>query len=77
MIQEHSLKIIKLKEVAKKTSLSTNSILKLMRESDFPQRIALTDNNKRFGWMESEVDSWLLCRRDGSLKRAELSKHGK
>jgi predicted DNA-binding transcriptional regulator AlpA len=63
MNQEKQIRIIKLKETAKKTSLSINTVLKLMRDGDFPARISLTPDHRRFGWIENEVDEWLLDRK--------------
>ncbi|MBF0315782.1 MAG: AlpA family phage regulatory protein [Oligoflexia bacterium] len=67
MNQDKQIRIIKLKETAKKTSLSMNTVLKLMRDSDFPERISLTPDHRRFGWIENEVDELLLSRRNVAI----------
>ena len=51
------MRILKAKEVAKRTSISVPHIRRLARDGKFPEPIALTEN--RSGWLESDVDEWI------------------
>ena len=51
------MRIINLRQVREKTSLSGPTIWRKERAGEFPPRRKLTTN--RVGWVETEVDSWL------------------
>lgn len=51
------MRILKLKEVLKKTSLGKTTLYMLIKESDFPQSIKL--GLRAVGWLESDIDSWI------------------
>ena len=51
------MRILKVKEVAERTSISIAHIRRLAREGKFPEPILLTEN--RSGWLESDVDEWI------------------
>ena len=48
------MRILKIKEVAERTSISGSHIRRLSRDGKFPKPIPLTEN--RSGWLESDVD---------------------
>lgn len=51
------MRILKIKEVAERTSISGSHIRRLSRDGKFPKPIPLTEN--RSGWLESDVDEWI------------------
>lgn len=52
--------IIRLPEVMHKTGLSRSSIYKMIEDKQFPRQIRL--GARSVGWVNSEVDDWLLQR---------------
>jgi prophage regulatory protein len=55
------MKIIKLIKVKDKTSLSRSTLYRLMGEGRFPKPINLC-GGRSVGWLESEIDNFLLER---------------
>ena len=51
------MKVLSASEVAKKTSMSVSNIRRLVRNKQFPEPFALTEN--RYGWLETDVDEWI------------------
>ena len=51
------MKVLSASEVAKKTSMSVSNIRRLVRNKQFPEPFALTEN--RYGWLETDVDKWI------------------
>jgi len=56
------MQLLRLDQVVAKTSLSFPTIYRKMREehNPFPKQIHLSKN--RVGWIEAEVDAWLMAR---------------
>lgn len=52
-----SVQIIRIKEVAKRTSLGKSTIYAYMNEGIFPKSIRL--GKRGAGWVSEEVDSWI------------------
>jgi len=57
------LRVIRFPELFKKVGLCRSQIWRLEKSGDFPRSIPLGKNSK--GWLESDVDAWLLARRQG------------
>jgi prophage regulatory protein len=55
-----SEQILKLIEVKKTTGLSSSTIYRLIAQGDFPKQIKLGERSS--GWLESEVQQWLVDR---------------
>lgn len=55
-----SIRILNLKQVRERTSLSGPTIWRKERRGEFPTRRQLTAN--RVGWVEEEIESWLANR---------------
>ncbi|MBO1518105.1 helix-turn-helix transcriptional regulator [Oceanisphaera pacifica] len=54
------MRIIRLKEVMNKTGLSRSTIYRQIAEGVFPLSVSL--GGKAKGWLESEVEAWILSR---------------
>jgi prophage regulatory protein len=54
------MKILRLSEVINRTGLGRSSIYKLISEGLFPKSLPLF--NRSVGWLESEIDEWILSR---------------
>jgi len=57
-----TLRVIRFPELFKKVGLCRSQIWRLERSGDFVKSIPLGKNSK--GWLESDVDAWLLTRRN-------------
>lgn len=60
------MRLIKLPEVLKKTSLSRTSILGLVNKKLFPKPVTTIGRSR--AWVEAEVDEWIeerIAERDG------------
>lgn len=61
------MRLIKLEEVKRKTTLSRTSIYKLVVENMFPKPVTAIGRSR--AWVEEEVDDWIRARiaeRNGS-----------
>jgi len=54
------LRVLSLQAVEEKTGMGGTLIYELMKTGDFPQSLRIT--SRKVGWLEHEVDSWLLAR---------------
>ena len=54
------LRILRMPEVVARTGLSARSIRRLVAKGDFPPPIRL--GRRTVGWLESEVEAWILAR---------------
>lgn len=54
------MKLLNLSDLMGKVGLSKSPIYKLIRRSEFPAPIHLTD--RRVAWVEAEVDEWIADR---------------
>jgi prophage regulatory protein len=60
MIITKPKRLIRRKEVERRTTLSRSKIYQLMNESLFPRAILL--GSKSVAWIESEVEEWISAR---------------
>lgn len=63
------MRLIKLKEVIKKTSLGRSTIYEFMTDGRFPKQVSL--GAKSVAWLESEVDDWIM-ERIGEREEAQI-----
>ena len=54
------MRIIRLRDVMSATGLARSTIYKFISESGFPKPVSLGD--RCVGWVESEVNDWILER---------------
>ncbi len=62
-----SVRILRIREVTAKTGLSRAGVYAGMAAQSFPRSINITDYT--VGWIEAEIDEWLLDRIKASRKR--------
>ena len=63
------IKILRRKQVQHRTGLSRSTIYLRLQEGTFPRPIRL--GARAVGWLENEIDDWLLARvqkRDGGME---------
>jgi len=51
------MKILKLKDVAEMTALSSSTIYRLMANNSFPKQVKLSD--RAIGWVDSEIEEFI------------------
>jgi prophage regulatory protein len=56
-------------ELSRKTGLSLSTIWRLEQDGVFPRRRALGPNS--VGWLESEIDGWLISRPISSKEKCD------
>jgi predicted DNA-binding transcriptional regulator AlpA len=54
------MKILKLKDVVRMTSIGKVTIWRLEQRGEFPEKIVLSPN--RVGWIEDEISDWIASR---------------
>ncbi|WP_420030615.1 helix-turn-helix transcriptional regulator [Pseudomonas oryzihabitans] len=54
------MRIIRLKEVMNLTGLARSTVYKYVSDKQFPAPLALGDRCS--GWLESEIQSWILAK---------------
>lgn len=64
-----TINILKLKDVLDKTKLSKSTIYNKISDGDFPKQIKLGERS--IGFIESEVNEWLLARLAESRRSQE------
>ena len=57
------MRLIKIKEVIKMTSLSRATIYKYMADGGFPKPVSL--GAKAVAWVEDEVENWIVEKIEG------------
>jgi prophage regulatory protein len=63
------MRILSKAQVIEKTGYSATSLWRKEKAGDFPRRKQLGPN--RIGWVEEEVNDWIVSRPRGSLPMAE------
>ena len=56
------IRILDLPAVRAKTSLGKTLLYQLIADGKFPAQVRLVEGGKKVGWVESEVDAYLLGR---------------
>jgi prophage regulatory protein len=56
----HPTRIIRVRELCARTGLSRTTLWRMERRGDFPSRRQLSPGT--VGWMESEIEAWLVGR---------------
>jgi len=54
------VKVLRLREVLRKTGLSRSTLYNRITDGQFPRQISL--GNRAIGWLEAEVDTWISDR---------------
>jgi len=58
-----ALRIIRHHEVAARLGLSTSKLFELISEGSFPKPFVIVPGGRATGWLERDVDAWILSRR--------------
>lgn len=66
----NSLKIIRHKGVCQKMDISSSQLFDICAKGDFPKPFQLVPGGRAVGWLEHQVDQWILERKAASEKEA-------
>jgi prophage regulatory protein len=56
-------RILRMTHVADRVGLSKSSIFALIADGKFPRPFPLTPNGRAVGWLECDIDDYILARR--------------
>ena len=55
-----SMRIIRLPEVIKRTGIRSHAqIYSMIKNSEFPKQIKLTENGRSVGWLEEDINNFI------------------
>ena len=57
-------RILRMPELVEKVGLKTSTIYAAINKNDFPSPVRLFPNGRAIGWLESEIDTWILQRKE-------------
>jgi prophage regulatory protein len=57
-------RILRMPELVEKVGLKTSTIYAAINQNDFPSPVRLFPNGRAIGWLESEIDTWILQRKE-------------
>jgi prophage regulatory protein len=60
---QHNVNIIRHKAVCQKLQISSAKLFDMVARSQFPKPFALIPGGRAVGWLESDVDQWVLERK--------------
>ena len=60
-------RILRMRQLAEKLSLSDSHIYTLIQQNQFPKPFTLVHGGRAMGWYESDIDAW-LAQRSGEIK---------
>jgi prophage regulatory protein len=58
-----SLRILRMRDVRERLQLSPSHIFSLIARGDFPKPFVLVPGGRAVGWLEHQIDQWILDRR--------------
>jgi len=67
-VNQSTPRIISLREVLSRTSMSRSAVYALQKQGEFPKSVSITE--RRVGFVESEIDDWLKAKIESSRKAA-------
>ena len=66
---KHGERILRMRELSQRLQLSPSRLYALIAEGKFLPPFQLVPGGRAVGWLEREVDAWLMARRDKSALR--------
>ncbi len=61
------IKVIRHAEVCKKLGISAASLFDMVAKGDFPKPFTIIPGGRSVGWLEGDVDAWIVRRSKTSL----------
>ncbi len=63
-----SLRILRMRDLQQRLQLSQSHIFSLITRGDFPKPFVLVPGGRAVGWLEPQIDQWILERRSAIQK---------
>lgn len=77
MIRPHSprselapLRILRMRDLRERLQISSSHIFALIARGDFPKPFVLVPGGRSVGWLETQIDQWILDRESAARKEA-------
>jgi prophage regulatory protein len=67
----NSVRIIRLSDVAEKLSISRSKLFDMIAKGFFPQPFSLIPGGRAVGFLESDVNQWILDRKAAAEKERD------
>ncbi len=64
---EHQIQVVRHTQVCKKLQISSAKLFDMYAKGQFPKPFLLIPGGRAVGWLESDVNAWLLERKNASL----------
>ena len=61
-----ALQIVRHEQVCKKLKISSAKLFDMCARGQFPKPFTLVPNGRAVGWLEHEVDKWILDRKNSA-----------
>jgi prophage regulatory protein len=61
-----SIKVIRHAEVCRKLGISAASLFDMVAKGDFPKPFTIIPGGRSVGWLEGDVDAWIVARRQAA-----------
>jgi prophage regulatory protein len=61
-VSTFGLKVIRHAEVCRKLCISAASLFDMVAKGDFPKPFSIIPGGRSVGWLESDVDAWIVSR---------------
>jgi predicted DNA-binding transcriptional regulator AlpA len=68
--QANPIRVIRHKQVCQKMQISSAKLFDMVASGIFPKPFQLVPGGRAVGWLEQDVDQWILCRKDAHLREA-------
>ncbi len=65
------VRVIRHANVRKKLQVSSAKLFDMIARGQFPKPFTLVPNGRAVGWLEHEVDQWILDRKGAALQEAK------
>ena len=66
-----AVKVIRHADACKKLGISSASIFDMVAKGQFPKPFVIVPGGRAVGWLESDVDAWILARSAGVQEIAQ------
>ena len=66
----NQIRIIRHNQVCQKMQISSAKLFDMVANGIFPKPFQLVPGGRAVGWLEQDVDQWILARKDAHLREA-------
>ena len=66
----NQIRVIRHNQVCQKMQISSAKLFDMVANGIFPKPFQLVPGGRSVGWLEQDVDQWILARKDAHLREA-------